>query len=1073
VSISALIVVLGMVVDDAIVIADNYVELLDRKVPGDEAAWRSASELAVPVLTATLTIIGSFLPLLMLSGAIGEFIRALPIAVAIALLSSYVVAMLLTPLLARFFIKKGLHSHEAAEPKSRSSPLDMMQRAYSAAIRWALRRRMLVMAGAVAAVVGGVFLLRLAPEQFFPSAERNQFVADIWLPEGTKVEATDQAATQLEQVLRREPQTERYATFVGSSAPRFYYNVNPQAPAANYAQVLVNTKSAEETPRIVDALRGELSHIAPEARFYVKLLQQGKLIEAPIEVRIVGSDIRGLRESSVRVQEILRSIPGAMYVHDDYREDAYDLKVDVRQEVANRLGIANASVAMQLAGGFEGAPVTTYWEGDRDVPVVLRLDPERRNSFGDVAETYVMSLLTGARVPLGSIATLSPEWRPARIVRRNGIRTLTVRAFPDSTHLASGIVKAARPRIDALPLPRGYRLDYGGELESQRETFREMVHALGISLIAIFLILLFQFRSVTDPIIIMMSIPLALPGAALGLLITRNPFGFTAFMGVVSLGGIVVRNAIILIDYMRDRMEHGAQLEEAAREAGERRLRPIFLTTMAAAVGVTPMILSGSSLWSPLASVIAFGLLVSMFFTLIAIPVLYIMVHEKRPRVPAPALAALVALFAAGAIGAETRTITLEEAVALATRNNSNVKLAKLKVRESEAKIGGAAALYYPQISNETAGIHIAEKQSIEIQRGALGVYPSAGPIPGAGISIPLGDQNLLLSTTTITQPLTQIFKIRAGTRVASREADIAKEDARFAENEVALKVKEIYYGLLIARERRRALALQIEAGEEKLKEGRVAVEAGVTLQVKVLEGEARLAQARQALLSLDDSISDYELEFNDLVGLPLETEAALTAPSPESAAALDTDHLLKDALSRHPEILRARSTIEKAKAGLTAARAEYIPDLGAFAQHIYQNGVPLLARNNAAVGFRLNVTLFEFGKRRSVVREREAQVAQAEENLRRVESRVRIDLEKAGRRLRRSAAAVEAAQAALAARREATRITGDEVQAKTATTAALRESEASLAAAQADLYQAELGRGTAAAELTRSAGSR
>jgi outer membrane protein TolC len=789
-------------------------------------------------------------------------------------------------------------------------------------------------------------------------------------------------------------------------------------------------------------------------------------------VRIVGSEIQGLREAGARVADILRATPGAIYVHDDYREDAYDLNVDVRQEVANRLGITNASLAQQLAGGFEGAPVTTFWEGDRDVDIVLRLTPERRSNFGSVGDTYVMSMLTGARVPVGTIATLKPEWKPARIVRRNGVRTLTVRAFPESGRLASDVLKGARPRIDSLPLPAGYRVEYGGEKENQDETFGEMVHALAISLVAIFLILLFQFRSVTDPAIIMMSIPLALPGAALGLLITRNPFGFTAFMGVVSLGGIVVRNAIILIDYIHERMDHGARLEEAAREAGERRLRPIFLTTMAAAVGVTPMILSGSSLWSPLASVIAFGLLVSMFFTLIAIPVLYTMVHGRQLKLGHAAAGLLAVLALAAPAMAETRRISLDEAVSLAIRDNAHVKLAALKAREAQAKVGGAVANYFPQVANDTMGMRMAEKQRLDIPRGALGVYPSAGPIPGAVIPIPLGEQNILLSTTTITQPLTHIFKIREGAKAAGSEAEMAKQDVRLTENEVALKVKELYYGLLVAKERRRALALQIGAGEEKLREARTAVEAGVALQLKVLEGEAQLAQARQALAGLDDSISDYTLDFNDLVGLPLETEPELSRP-PSVPAAAPAEELLKDALERHPEVLRARGAVVKAKAGVTAARAEYIPEVGAYAQHVYQNGVPLLASNNAAAGLKMSVTLFEFGKRRAVVREREAQVAQAEENVKRVENRVRVEVEKAARKLRRSDVSVAAAESAVAARKEAARIRADEVEAKTANAVALREAEAALAVAEAEVLQAELGRQTAAAELTRSAGAR
>ena len=550
VSISALITVLGMVVDDAIVIADNYVELLDRKVPVDEAARRCATEMAVPVLTATLTIIAAFLPMLLLTGAVGEFIRALPIAVTVALGSSYVVAMLLTPLTARFFIRRSLkdRQQEDAAAERKLTPLDHMQRLYNKAITRAMGHKREVLIGGGLTFVLGLGILKLVPRQFFPLAERDQFVMDVWLPEGAKIEATDAAVRRIEAVLAKEPLVSAYTSFLGSSAPRFYYNVNPQAPAANYAQILVNTRRVKGTPQLVAALRPRLADVAPEAKVFVKELQQGQVMEAPVEVRIVGADAAELRTLGDQVEDVLRHTPGATYIHTDWHEDAWQMGVEVREEVANRLGLTNASIAQQLAGGFEGAPLTTYWEGDRDVDVVLRLDSQDRQSFENLAGTYVMSPVTGAKVPLDAVATLVPDWQPGRIVRRNGARTLTVRAFPDGHRLSSQIVADTRKQVDKMALPAGYRIEYGGERENQNETFGEMEHALLISLVLIFLILLFQFRTLVDPLIVMMAFPLALPGAALGLLITHNNFGFTAFMGIVSLGGLVVRNSIILID---------------------------------------------------------------------------------------------------------------------------------------------------------------------------------------------------------------------------------------------------------------------------------------------------------------------------------------------------------------------------------------------------------------------------------------------------------------------------------------------------------------------------------------------
>jgi multidrug efflux pump subunit AcrB len=1076
VSIAALIVVLGMVVDNAIVIVDNYVGLLDRKVPIDEAAERCATEMAVPVLTATLAIIAAFAPLALLTGAVGEFIRALPIAVAISLGTSFFVAMLLTPLMARYFIRQGLvdHSQEDSGEARKLTPLDHMQKGYNRVITWAMLNKKLVLVSSVAAFVIGLGILAMVPQLFFPLAERDQFVMDVWLPEGAKIEATDATVRRIEAVLSKEKQVKMYASFLGESAPRFYYNVNPQAPAANYAQILVNTGSAKETPKLVERLRERLPDVVPEARVFVKELQQGQIMEAPVEVRISGDDIATLETLGNQAEEILRHTPGATYIHTDWHEDAWQVGMNVREEVANRMGLTNAGLAQQLAAGFEGAPMTTFWEGDRGVDVVLRLSPADRQSFQNVSDTYVMSPVTGAKVPLAAVASLTSEWQPGRIVRRNGVRTLTVRAFPGRGRLASEILGHARKQLDTMALPAGYRIEYGGEFENQQEVSGELRNALLISLVLIFLILLFQFRTLVDPLIVMVAFPLALPGAALGLLITHNTFGFTAFIGIISVGGLVVRNSIILIDYIHERMKSGVDLEQAALEAGERRLRPIFLTSAAAAVGVIPMILSGSSLWSPLASVIAFGLLGSMVFTLVAIPVLFVVAHRKHTApVPASVVGVVLVLFAlTGVAHAQARRITLDEAVALATRQSSTAKLAHLKTKEMDARVTEARANYFPVLSNESDAAHLRSIEHMEIPMGALGVYqiPSIFPIPGKNVSLPLGHHDFLLSTTTAAQPLTQYFKIHAGVNVARAEAGIAHDDERRANHEITLKMKQLYYGLLTAERRKQAAELRIAAGEERLGEARNGVEAGAVLELKVLEGQAQIAEARHALGSLEDAISDMNVEFNNLTGLPPNSEVELVPPEPETSDATAGD-LETEALAHNPEVAAAEETLKKARAGLSAAHAEYIPEIGAFAQYVHQDGVPLLTENNGMVGFRMNWTLLEFGKRSGQVHERRAQVAEAEENLRQVENRARMDIGKDVRKVRRAETGLEAARESVAARTEMRRITANQVEASTANPSTLKEAEGQLAEAEAGLFQAEMERSTARAELERTVG--
>jgi multidrug efflux pump subunit AcrB len=1081
VSIAALIMVLGIVVDDAIVIADNYVDCLDRGVPRRDAAWQCVREVLVPVLTATLTIIASFLPLLILSGSVGEFISALPITVAVALSVSFVVAILLTPLLCRAFIRQGLHAGQAAEgsgPK-RTTMLDRLQTAYNWLIVFFMRRKPLAVALGLAAVAAGVLMLKIVPQQFFPSAERNQFVIDVWMPPGARIEATAETMGRIERALGHRTEVAHYAAFVGQSAPRFYYNVSPQDPDPSYGQFIVNTKEEKGTPALVGELRHSLAQVAPEALVIVKELQQGMTMEAPVEVRISGYDIAQLQQTGKRVEEILHRVPFAQSIHNDYFGDSYLVDVDIDPEVSNRLGLTNASVSQLLSGAFSGSPAGTFWEGNRAVSIVLRLDAGSRTSFEDVRNAYVPSAITHSSVPLRSIAELSPQWQTSRIVRRNGIRTLTVRAFPRRGRYASEILNAIGPQLKSLALPQGYGIEYGGEVTNREETLPMMTKALAVSLVAIFLVLLMQFRNLSEPLIVMCSIPLTLFGAVLGLLLTRNPFGFTAFTGMIALCGIVVRNAIILVDYTNEKLREGRSLEEASIEAGERRLRPIFLTTMAAAVGVTPMIISGSSLWSPLASVIAVGLISSMFFTLIVVPVLFVLVKSRvgKPAVPAAAAAAVAVLLALSLASAPahaaSKKLTLPEAVSLALKQNSALKIARARVRENRQKEVTARADYFPQLSNSTNFLGVSDKELVTIPAGSLGAIPGFGGFPPQNVALDQGSGTVLLTNTTLGQPLTQLFKIHAANGVASAERRVTEAELAKTEDEVVLGVHQLYYGLLAARKQVDAARVEIAAADLTLKEAREAVDAGNILEVAVIGARAGVLRGKQALLAAGNQVQDLTSEMDDALGLPLDTELDLADVDTTPTAALTREQYLQAALAQNPEVHAARETAAKARFGLRAAHYEYIPDIGAFARHTYQSGVPFVAHSFGTFGLQMTWNIFDWGKRRGVVGQRDAQVEQAEENLRRVTDRVSVDVDKAYRKLERTEQMISVATEALALQKESERLNANQLEAGVISEAKNAQATAATARAEVDELQARLAHELAVAEIERIAGSR
>jgi multidrug efflux pump subunit AcrB len=629
VSLAGLILVLGMVVDDAIVIADNYVELLDEGVDRWTAAWRSAHDLLIPVLAATVTIIASFMPMVLIKGSTGEFIFTLPITVAVALLASYFVALFLTPLLCHAFIKKGLHDPGAhhqpeAGPKQKKSVLTYMQDGYDAALGWCVRHpRTTILTSVLFVLLTGLLFKLGVRELFFPPAERNQFVVELWMPTGTKLEKTHAAILKAERLIKNDKRVTSFATFTGTSAPRFYYNFSPEVPTSNYALILVNTTDNKTTEELAAELGRKVNELSSDGSFFVKLMQQGTDLKAPVEVRIIGTDIIRLKAIASRVEDIVKQARGNRLVRNDYAQDYYGIQISPKREAA-RLGFTTNSIAQAVSTGFTGAPVTTIYEGSTAVDILLRLDEGARSSTADLENMYVSSPLNGTQVPLRQLAKLVPEWQTGKIMHRNGVRTLTVQSETMAGVLPAELLEQIKPAVGKLALPAGYRIEYGGEEGGKEEVQNDMVTALSISLVLIFFILLAQFRNIKEALIIMATIPLSLFGAILGLVLTGNNFSFTAFIGLIALSGIVVRNAIILVDYTNILLRQGLDIKTASIEAAKRRLRPIFLTAMAAAVGVLPMIISQSAMWAPLASVLAFGVVWSMIMALLTVPVMYI-----------------------------------------------------------------------------------------------------------------------------------------------------------------------------------------------------------------------------------------------------------------------------------------------------------------------------------------------------------------------------------------------------------------------------------------------------------------
>lgn len=564
-----------------------------------------------------------------------DFLQAFPWTITITLAVSLLVAVLLVPFMQYFFIKKGLHAKSAGQKKEKKNLLGLMQKGYEKVLEKTFLYPKATLAIGVVSVGAGLCLFGLLPQRLMPIAERDQFAVEIYLPKGNSLQNTAAVADSLEALLRKDNRVRSVTSFIGNSSPRFHTSYAPQMPGENYAQFIVNTISSKATEEMLDAYSDTYTNYFPNAILRFKQLDYSEA-KAPIEIRVSGNDLEKLKESADTLMGILRKADNLKFVRTNFEDQLPGAYIRLNNDEANRLGVNKTMVSLNMAASYgNGVQLTTLW--DNDYPLKVMLKQERYGSdekMVDIENEYVSSVIPGVSVPLHQIATVEPDWTDGQIVRRNGIRSLSVYADVKRGVNTTAITSEIQKELAQLDLPEGVTLTYGGELETDAESLPQIIGGLSIAVFIIFFILVFHYKKINLSLLTMASILLCVLGAALGILIMGVDFGVTSILGIVSLMGIVVRNGIIMFDYAEQlRLKHGFPAREAAFLSGKRRMRPIFLTSAAASMGVVPMILSKSPLWAPMGSVIFFGTLITMVFLVTILPVSYWLLFRKCDKV--------------------------------------------------------------------------------------------------------------------------------------------------------------------------------------------------------------------------------------------------------------------------------------------------------------------------------------------------------------------------------------------------------------------------------------------------------
>jgi multidrug efflux pump subunit AcrB len=639
VSIASLIIALGLLVDDPVVAGDAIKRELAAGQKPIVAAWLGPTKLATAILFATITNIVAYLPLLLLRGDTGKFIYTLPIVLTCSLVASRIVSMTFIPLLGYYILRPG---RERANTPSRFATL------YRRTGQCALDHRWQVLAFSfVFLALGGLVATRLQ-KSFFPKDYSYLSYVDVWLPEDAPLTATNATAQRAEAVVRRVAgdKLASLTTFVGGGGPRFWFSVSPELQQLNYAQIVVQVKDKHDTAALVPRMQRALASEIAGARCDVQQLETGPPIGIPVAIRISGTDVPALRAYAEKVKAIFRSIPEAERVRDDWGAESFAVKLQVDPDRANLAGVTNLDVAVSSASSMNGLPVTTMREGDQQIPVAARLRSEERAQLADVQNLYVSSLTSQQKVPLRQVSKVSYGMETEKLRRRNQFRTITVACFPIEGVLPSEVLNKARARIAAIAgdLPPGYKIEIGGEEEEQVKGFADMTAVMVISIVAIFVALVIQFRNAVKPLVVFAAIPYGVVGALIVLVLAGAPFGFMAFLGVSSLIGVIVSHVIVLFDFIEEAHHRGESLNDALLDAGIVRLRPVLITVGATVLGLIPLASHGGPLWESMCYAQIGGLSVATAITLLMVPVIYaIFVHDlkliawERPGSPSSA----------------------------------------------------------------------------------------------------------------------------------------------------------------------------------------------------------------------------------------------------------------------------------------------------------------------------------------------------------------------------------------------------------------------------------------------------
>jgi len=618
VSLGALIISLGLLVDDAIISVEMMSVKMEEGWERSKAACFAYTATSFPMLTGTLVTCAGFIPIGFSKGNAAEFTNSIFVVVSIALLISWLVSVLVVPLLGILLMKPKIvvENHDPYDKK--------FYKVFKKLLSWCLRKRKLVLLITVACFAGAIVLMSFVKSEFFPPSTRPELIAEMTLPRGASIKATAEQAQRMSDYLKDDPDIVNYSYYVGEGSPRFVLTLEPVLPMDNYCQFVITTKNVAARQRLDNKINQLFNDEFENVQGFTKVIQTGPPVAYPVMIRVSGDDHNKVRALAKEVGRVMSENPQLKNINYDWNEMSKVMHLDIDQGKARMLGIDSHSLALDLQTQLSGAPLAEFRQADRTIDITFRLDAQNRKDLASIKDMPV-HIGNGKYVPLAQIANISYAGEDGLIWRRNLKPTITVRADVNGTITGNDATAKIYDELQNLKasMPPGYTIEPGGYMEKSVQSTALLMQPVPMMIIVIITLLMVQLQKVSLAMLAALTAPLGMIGVSISLLLTQRPLGFVAELGILALSGMIIRNSVILIDQIEQHMKEGQSPWNAIINSAVLRLRPIMLTAAAAILGMLPLI--ASPFWGPMAVAIAGGLLIATFLTLFVLPAMYAM----------------------------------------------------------------------------------------------------------------------------------------------------------------------------------------------------------------------------------------------------------------------------------------------------------------------------------------------------------------------------------------------------------------------------------------------------------------